>query len=83
LPTRGHIRFVPPKNYHPGIELPRGSRNGYIDRFGNEWTKGESRTIGEQIEWDVQLGKHATDGMRKYATKNNVVNVSLKGRVTH
>ena len=81
LPTEGKIRYVPPKS--AGNSLPRTSMGGYIDRFGNTWIKGSSRTIGEAFEWDVQLssrGKHmlgwlSRDGMH--------LNVSLKGLITH
>ena len=72
LPNRGgKVRYVPPKNWHPSEPLPRGPNNGYMDKFGNEWTKGPSRTAGEAFEWDVQLpgGGHW--------------NISLKGIVTH
>lgn len=71
LPTRGKVRYVPPKNWHPSEPLPRGPQNGYMDKFGNEWTRGPSRTAGEPFEWDVQL----PDGSHW--------NISLKGRVTH
>lgn len=43
----------------------------FMDRFGNEWTKGPSRTAGEAFEWDVQL----RDGGHW--------NVSLEGHITH
>lgn len=44
LPTSGGIRYVPPRGYSPSMALPRGSNRGYIDRFGNEWVRGPSRT---------------------------------------
>jgi hypothetical protein len=73
LPTqvRGKIRYIPPKNWHPSEPLPRGPRGGFMDKFGNEWTKGASRTKGQPFEWDVQRpdGKHW--------------NISLDGKVTH
>jgi hypothetical protein len=83
LPTTGKIRYVPPKNYSPGQPLPRGPNGGYIDRFGNEWLKGPSRTAGQQFEWDVQLGRNATPGMRALSRDGKHVNVSLDGEVTH
>jgi RHS repeat-associated protein len=67
----GKVRYVPPKNWHASEPLPRGPNNGYMDRFGNEWTKGPSRTAGEPFEWDVQL----RDGGHW--------NVSLEGHITH
>lgn len=72
LPHRGgKVRYVPPKSWHPSEPLPRGRSHGFMDRFGNEWTKGPSRTAGEPFEWDVQLpdGKHW--------------NVSMQGHITH
>lgn len=57
LPTAGRIRYAPPTGYRPSMPLPRGSSNGYIDRFGNEWVRGRSRTPGEAFEWDVQLSR--------------------------
>ncbi|MEN3157341.1 FG-GAP-like repeat-containing protein [Alkalimonas sp. NCh-2] len=71
LPTEGKVRYIPPKNWHPDNPLPRGPRGGYMDKFGNEWTKGPSRTRGQAFEWDVQRpnGRHW--------------NISLDGKVTH
>jgi filamentous hemagglutinin len=71
LPTKGKVRYVPPKNWHPSQPLPRGSQNGRLDKFGNEWTKGPSRTQGQPFEWDVQR----PDGSHW--------NISLDGKVTH
>jgi hypothetical protein len=59
LPTKGKLRSVPPKKFHitnglPEKRLPDG-RMGFIDRFGNVWVQGQSRTKGQAHEWDVQL----------------------------
>jgi hypothetical protein len=83
LPTSGKIRYVPPKNYSPGQPLPRGPNGGYLDRFGNEWVKGPSRTAGQPFEWDVQLGRNATPGMGKLSRDGKHVNISLDGEWTH
>ncbi|HBI02456.1 MAG TPA: wall-associated protein [Paenibacillaceae bacterium] len=56
FPTTGKIRYVPPDNWSPSQSLPKRD-NGYIDKFGNIWVKGPSRTPGQQFEWDVQLSK--------------------------
>jgi hypothetical protein len=56
---------------------------GYLDRFQNEWLKGSSRTPGEAFEWDVQIGRNATDGFRALSKDGKHVNVSLGGEVTH
>ena len=83
LPTSGRIRFVPPKNYSPSSPLTRGPQNGYIDRFGNEWVRGPSRTAGEAFEWDVQLSNRGREMLGWLSREGNHVNVSLGGRVTH
>ena len=83
LPIEGTFRYVAPKNYHPSQPLPKGPNKGFIDQFGNEWVKGESRTAGEDWEWDVQIGRHATEGFKKASRDGRHVNISLKGRVTH
>ncbi|HEX6970312.1 MAG TPA: polymorphic toxin type 17 domain-containing protein, partial [Micromonosporaceae bacterium] len=82
LPTRGKIRYVPPKDWKCGCPLPHGRLNGktgYVDRKGNVWAKGPSRTKGEEWEWDVQL-KNPRKFFGGYA---RYLNVSWKGRITH
>lgn len=67
---------MPQRNYSPSEPLRKGDRGGFIDRFGNEWQKGSSRTIGYTFEWDVQL---STKGRAKlgWASKNGqYLNVS-------
>lgn len=81
LPTKGPIRFVPPKRQT--VLQPLKKSGGYRDRFGNVWEKGPTRTSGEHFEWDVQLGKGATRGLRAFSRDGKHVNVSLRGRVTH
>jgi hypothetical protein len=83
LPTSGRIRFVPPQNYSPSQPLPRGPQNGYIDRFGNEWVRGPSRTVGEAFEWDVQLSHTGRKQIGWLSRDGMHVNVSLRGHVTH
>ena len=86
LPTRGKIRYVPPKGYNPKTPLPRGPNGGYIDRFGNEWVKGPSRTLDQPFEWDVQLPKNGVNEIFKSFARPPQfahVNVSLDGRITH
>jgi len=83
LPTSGRIRYVPPKNYNPASPLPRGPNNGFIDRFGNEWVRGPSRTAGEAFEWDVQLSQTGKEMLGWLSREGAHVNVSLGGHVTH
>lgn len=80
LPTSGRIRFVPPKN---ATTLRRGPQNGYIDKFGNEWVKGPSRTAGQDFEWDVQLSTEGKTQLGWLSRDGSHVNISLDGRVTH
>lgn len=83
LPNQGRIRYVPPEGYQPTMPLPRGQANGYIDRFGNEWVKGPSRTAGQPFEWDVQLSRTGQSQLG-WATRDGVhLNVSLDGEITH
>jgi hypothetical protein len=85
LPTKGKIRFVPPKGYNPVEPLRRGEQGGYIDRFGNELVKGPSRTAGQAFEWDVQLPANLKGNVRfRLLSKDGQhVNVTLDGRISH
>jgi RHS repeat-associated protein len=83
LPTSGRIRYVPPTGYSPTMPLPRGANKGYIDRFGNEWVRGPSRTPGEAFEWDVQLSRTGREKIGWLSPDGAHVNVSLGGRVSH
>ena len=83
LPTNGKIRFVPRKGYNPQIPIERGPQNGFVDRFGNEWIKGPSRTPGQPFEWDVQLSRRGRESIGHLSRDGKHVNVSLDGRVTH
>jgi Novel toxin 17 len=83
LPNRGKIRYVPPENWYPSNPLPRGKQKGFIDKFGNEWVKGPSRTKGQAFEWDVQLAKNATDSIKALSRDGSHLNVSLDGMITH
>ena len=81
LPTKGKIRYVPPKNC--GNTLPRTSTGGFIDKFGNIWQKGSSRTMGEFFEWDVQLSKRGKQMLGWLSRDGSHLNVSLMGIITH
>lgn len=83
LPTQGKIRFVPDSNYSPSNPLPRGPNNGYLDKFGNEWVKGPSRTAGQAFEWDVQLSPKGKAQLGWATRDGSHLNVSLDGRITH
>jgi hypothetical protein len=82
LPTRGRIRYVPPKRYNPNDPLPQGER-GYLDRFGNEWVRGPSRTPGESFEWDVQLSEAGRRQLEWLSRDGRHINVNRRGQVTH
>lgn len=83
LPNEGKIRYVPPKGYEASMPLPRGQNNGYIDRFGNEWVKGPSRTEGQPFEWDVQLSRQGRNQLGWATRDGSHLNVSLDGKITH
>lgn len=82
LPTRGKIRYVPPKDWHPSEPLRRGhlnGRRGFLDRHGNVWARGPSRTPGEHFEWDVQLARPR----RFFGVNVGHLNISWSGEITH
>ncbi|MHB1222368.1 MAG: polymorphic toxin type 17 domain-containing protein [Gammaproteobacteria bacterium] len=83
LPVNGTIRFVPRENYSPSTPLIRGPNNGYLDRFGNEWVKGPSRTSGQAFEWDVQLSDLGKKKLGWRSRDGSHVNISLDGHFTH
>jgi RHS repeat-associated protein len=83
LPTAGRIRYVPPRGYNPSNPLPRGPQDGFIDRFGNEWTRGPSRTAGQAFEWDVQLSRTGRAQLGWLSRDEMHLNVSLDGHITH
>ncbi|EQB89250.1 hypothetical protein J2Z44_004291 [Clostridium punense] len=82
LPTKGKIRYVPPKNWTTSQPLPR-SGAGFTDRFGNVWTKGPSRTAGQAFEWDVQLSKSGKSQLGHFSRDGSHLNISLDGKITH
>jgi hypothetical protein len=90
LPTSGEVPFLPPKSWKGStaeleVRLP-GGKKGYRDRDGMVWTQGDSRTFGQENEWDIQKPQNGT--WPKWVTdagyvKRNHINVSLDGKVTH
>lgn len=83
LPTKGKIRFIPMDGYKASNPIRRGPNSGYIDRFGNEWISGPSRTPGQAFEWDVQLSSLGKHKLGWASRDNKHVNVSLDGKLTH
>ncbi|MGW7821813.1 polymorphic toxin type 17 domain-containing protein [Streptomyces puniciscabiei] len=83
LPFRGRIRYVPPSGTSVSAGLPRAPRGGFIDKFGNIWVKGPSRTPGEPFEWDVQLSRQGRAQLGWASRDGSHLNVSLNGRITH
>lgn len=82
LPTKGKIRYVPPQKWTPSQPLPK-QNGGVIDKFGNVWTKGPSRTNGQAFEWDVQFSKIGNNQLGWASRDGSHLNVSLDGRITH
>ena len=80
--TKGKIRYVPPKNWSSSQPLPKRN-GGYVDKFGNVWTKGPSRTAGQSFEWDVQLSKTGKKSLGWASRDGSHLNVSLDGKITH
>ena len=62
-----------------------GKKTGYVDKFGNVWITGQSRTKGEAFEWDVQLTETKGRQFRRsgLSPDGKHLNVSLQGRITH
>ena len=86
LPTKGKIRYVPPKNWNPSQGLPTrkaGNKTGFVDRFDNVWLDGPSRTYGQSFEWDVQLSSKGKQQIGWLTRDGSHANVSLDGRITH
>ena len=82
LPIKGKIRYVPPKNWTASQPLPK--KDGQIvDKFGNKWIEGSSRTKGQSFEWDVQLSKKGKSQLGWASRDGSHVNVSLDGKITH
>ena len=54
LPTSGRIRFVPKASDLKTGKLTR-TKEGYVDKFDNIWTKGPSRTKGEANKGHVNV----------------------------
>jgi hypothetical protein len=89
LPNKGKVRYVPPRKLAGDGTLPKGPQGGYIDKYGNEWVKGPSRTAGQEFEWDVQLTKSQKKNWQWLYTRKGKkgtishLNVSQDGRITH
>ena len=84
LPNTGKIRFVPHGAWNPSNDLLKSSdRKGIVDKFGNIWRRGPSRTKGQPFEWDVQLSDRGKAKLGWASKSGNHVNVSLDGRITH
>jgi len=56
---------------------------GYVDKFGNVWQKGPSRTAGQHFEWDVQLSDRGRSMLGHLSRDGKHLNVSLDGKITH
>ena len=82
LPIKGNIRYIPPQKWTSSQALPK-QNGGIIDKFGNLWTKGPSRTNGQPFERDVQLPKTEKNQLGWASRDNSHLNVSLDGKITH
>lgn len=59
------------------------AKGGYVDKWGNVWKSGSSKTKGQSFEWDVQLSKKGKAQLGEYSRYGKHLNVSLDGRITH
>ncbi|MEM9774810.1 MAG: polymorphic toxin type 17 domain-containing protein [Chloroflexota bacterium] len=82
LPNTGKIRFVPRAADVKNGKLLK-QNGGYVDKFGNVWKKGPSRTEGQAFEWDVQLSKTGKNQLGHLSPDGKHLNISLDGKVTH
>jgi RHS repeat-associated protein len=82
LPTRGKIRFVPRAADVKNGRITRMDR-GYVDKYGNIWKRGPSRTRGQPFEWDVTLSNRGKSQLGHLSRDGKHLNVSLDGRITH
>jgi len=60
LPRKVRMRFIPSKNDLLRGKLSTqkvGKKTGYVDKFGNVWVKGPSRTKGEALNGMFNLQK--------------------------
>ena len=66
-----------------GANLYEEKYINYIDKFGNVWGKGPSRTLNEAFEWDVQLSRVGKNMLGWASRDGRRLNVSLLGHITH
>ena len=82
LPHTGKIRFIPrPTDLKSGKILQKNG--GFVDKFGNVWKKGPTRTKGQAFEWDIQLSKTGKNKLGHLSPDSDHLNVSLDGKITH
>jgi hypothetical protein len=77
----GPVRYVPPRSWKPGQDLPKNPDGGFRDEYGNSWTLGrpsEAVKSAFSKEWDVQF---STQGLQ--AWKNNGWPVKGEGQQAH
>ncbi|HEY9886672.1 MAG TPA: polymorphic toxin type 17 domain-containing protein, partial [Vampirovibrionales bacterium] len=77
LPTKGKIRFIPPKT---GIK--RTSDGGFVDKFGNIWRNPKGNIIGEK-HWDVNLSNVGKNHFGRFSPSGNHINVTKTGKIHH
>lgn len=82
LPITGKIRFIPRATDKLSRNILR-KEGGLVDKFGNIWKKGPSRTSGEAFEWDVQLSAKGKAMLGHLSRDGKHLNVSLGGKITH
>jgi RHS repeat-associated protein len=84
LPISGKIRFIPPNAWNASQPLRKGPKGGYLDRFGNEWTKKKVAGKGPgEIHWDVQLSPTGKSQLGHLSNSGNHLNVTSTGQIAH
>jgi RHS repeat-associated protein len=84
LPISGKIRFIPRSGWTTTQPLTKGPKGGYLDRFGNEWTKKKVAGKGPgEIHWDVQLSPTGKSQLGHLSNSGSHLNVTSTGQITH
>lgn len=81
LPTKGKIRFVPRASDIKNGQLLQ-KNHGYVDKFGNIWTKPKGNIVGE-AHWDVQLSGKGKNMLGHLSNSGEHINVTKSGKIAH
>ena len=70
---------------HQPNHLSKGPKGGFLDRFGNEWTKKQVACKGPgEIHWDLQLSPKGLSQLSPLLKKGkNHLNVTSTEQIAH